>query len=94
MGELLIILLPFLILWGLSLNWLFSWKRFWFFFAANAVATFLYLFYLINSRLEYIGHDEYGLRRGGLILLILTFHVLSIFLFAMIRKIKTRKKND
>jgi len=94
MGELFIIIFPFLILWGLSLNWLYSWKRFWIFFVVNTIVTFSYLFYLNNSRLEYIGHDEYGLRRGGLILLVLFLHVLSVFIFALIRKIKSRRKND
>ncbi len=48
------------------------------------------MYYLINSKLEYLGHDEYGLRRGGLIFIVLLLHVLSIFIFALLKKIIKR----
>ena len=86
MAEVLILIVPLLVLWGLSILWLHKWTKFWFFFGANAVILVSYLLYLIYAPLKFIGHDEYGIRQASLIYFVLWIHVLSIFVYAIYRK--------
>ncbi len=48
------ILFPYVLLWSISIYWLFSWRKFWQFLTINSVITILYLVFWIYSKLEFL----------------------------------------
>lgn len=87
------LIFPIIILCILSIEWLKSWSKFWSFSAINAISFIVYILYLTQSKLVFFGHDEYVLRKAILILSIVYVHILIIFCFALVRKIRLGKRD-
>ncbi len=74
------------ILWIISLSWLYKWTYFWRFFLINVGVLIGYMFWLTNSELHFLGHDEYGLARMGLIGSLILGHTIVGFVFAIFKR--------
>lgn len=85
MDILLIIMIPF-VLWIISLYWLSRWTKFWAFFIFNFILLMGYTAFLSISKLEIIGTDPYGLRRLIFIAIVIIGHIISEFIFALLKR--------
>ena len=84
--EIALILMIPIGLWMLSLYWLSKWAKFWTFFLINLVLVFLYMTWLTQSELKFLGHDEYGLGRLFLIVEVLIGHIIAGFIFVIFKR--------
>jgi len=91
--EITLIILTPLILWIVSLLWLSRWTKFWLFFAINLLLFIGYMTFLINSDLEFLGTDPYGLGQMALIVIVIIGHVVAGFIFAIFKRRQLNQAN-
>ena len=89
--ELIALLMIPLGLWIISLGWLQKWKYFKKFFLINLALVISYAIWLIQSELEFLGVDPYGLGALFFIISIVYGHVLIVFVFAIFMRIRPRR---
>ena len=75
-------------LWSISLYILSNWKWFWKFSILNGFLIIIYIPYILFGEIAYLSHDEYGIGRLMLLLLLLIIHAITVLIFAVIRKVR------
>jgi hypothetical protein len=73
-------------LWMISIYWLSRWTKFWTFFLINLILMVGCLTLLTQSKIEFLGHDEYRLGQLLLIAAVVLGHILAGFIFAFFKR--------
>lgn len=73
-----------LFLWTLSIYLIRSWKHFWPYFFTNFLILLIYTINTLYGKLEFIGHDEYGLGRLMLLFAFPIVHAFVGFIVALV----------
>ncbi|KQC29640.1 hypothetical protein [Flagellimonas eckloniae] len=81
-----ILILPIiaLALWILSIFLVKSWRHFWLYLITNFLIVLIYTINTLYGKLEFIGHDEYGLGRLMLLFVFPIAHAVIGFIFALV----------
>lgn len=79
------------VLWIISAVLLRKWKHIILFFIGNTVLVLVYFLGLFYSKISFFEHDEYGLKKVFLFLMIIGAHTVIGFIFALYYKYKMSK---
>ena len=75
---------------GASMWALRGWKHYWKFFGFNGLLVLTYVIILASPAFSYLGHDEYGLRRIGFIVVAPAIHIWLGGVFALYYRMRLR----
>ena len=82
-------LLP--VLWIISIVLLRKWKHIIRYIISNTILVLIYFLALFYSKITFFEHDEYGLKKVFLFLMIIGAHTIIGFIFALYYKYKMSK---
>lgn len=83
--EIILLVTLLLCLWLSSIYMLSGWKKFKYFFVTNLILITIYWSVLIYGTSIW-GHDEYGLGFMYRLSICILIHVISVFIFALIKR--------